>query len=228
MVLLCIYLNILNKLYIRVVIKGGSSLDLHFIWKSIVIVVGGVFILRLAGRKSISQLTVAQTVMMIAVGSLIIQPVSERNIWITMVITFLMVLTLLFIEYIVLKYDALETLIYGKSLMVVENGQINESNLKKLRLTVDMLEVRLRQQNIQNISDLQWATIESNGQLGYMLKPDLQYSTKKDIQMLMTMIQENNSTAPIETTENQPDEAHNLFEEVKNKKHLKKPPEGLR
>ncbi|WP_347552952.1 DUF421 domain-containing protein (plasmid) [Pseudalkalibacillus hwajinpoensis] len=202
-------------------------MDLHFIWKSIVIVVGGVFILRLAGRKSISQLTVAQTVMMIAVGSLIIQPVSERNIWITMVITFLMVLTLLFIEYIVLKYDALETLIYGKSLMVVENGQINESNLKKLRLTVDMLEVRLRQQNIQNISDLQWATIESNGQLGYMLKPNLQYSTKKDIQMLMTMIQ-NNSPAPIETTEDQPDESHNLFEEVKNKKHLKKPPEGLR
>ncbi|MFC7319763.1 DUF421 domain-containing protein [Halobacillus campisalis] len=203
-------------------------MDLHFIWKSIVIVVGGVFILRLAGRKSISQLTVAQTVIMIAVGSLIIQPVSERNIWITMVITFLMVLTLLFIEYIVLKYDVLETLIYGKSLMVVENGLIIESNLRKLRLTVDMLEVRLRQQNIQNISDLQWATIESNGQLGYMLKPDLQYSTKKDIQMLMTMIQENNSPVSTETTEDQPNESYNLFEEVKNEKHLKKPPEGLR
>lgn len=55
--------------------------DLHFIWKAIVIVIGGVLILRLAGRKSISQLTVAQTVMMVAVGSLIIQPVGDRNIW---------------------------------------------------------------------------------------------------------------------------------------------------
>ncbi|PNB50085.1 DUF421 domain-containing protein, partial [Pseudomonas sp. GW456-E7] len=93
---------------------------------------------------SVSQLTVAQTVMMIAVGSLIIQPVGNRNIWITMLITFLMVLTLLFIEYIVLKSDVLETFIYGKSLIVVENGKANERNLKKLRLTVDMLEVRLR------------------------------------------------------------------------------------
>ncbi|MCY8489253.1 hypothetical protein [Bacillus atrophaeus] len=83
--------------------------------------------MRLAGRKSISQLTVAQTVMMIAVGSLIIQPVGDRNIWITMVITFLMVITLLFIEYIALKYNVLETFVYGKSLLV-ENGQVNESN----------------------------------------------------------------------------------------------------
>ncbi|WP_188379223.1 DUF421 domain-containing protein, partial [Halobacillus andaensis] len=199
-------------------------MDLHFIWKSIVIVIGGVLLLRLAGRKSISQLTVAQTVMMIAVGSLIIQPVSDRNVWITMVITFLLVLLLIFIEYIVLKYDALETLIYGKSLMVVENGKINERNLKKLRLTVDMLEVRLRQQNIQNISDLQWATIEPNGQLGYMLKPDHQYSTKKDIQMLMSMIQSNQSTVNNETQVNQPGGSDNLFKEVKNKKHIEEPP----
>jgi hypothetical protein len=52
--------------------RNHFFLDLNFIWKAVVIVLGGVMILRLAGRKSISQLTVAQTVMMIAVGSLII------------------------------------------------------------------------------------------------------------------------------------------------------------
>ncbi|MGY3715565.1 hypothetical protein ACWE42_08590 [Sutcliffiella cohnii] len=62
-------------------------MDLHFIWKSFVIVFGGILILRLADRKSISQLTVAQTVLMVAVGSLIIQPVGDRSIWITMLIT---------------------------------------------------------------------------------------------------------------------------------------------
>ncbi|MTT30604.1 DUF421 domain-containing protein [Terrilactibacillus sp. BCM23-1] len=204
-------------------------MDLHFIWKVIVIVFGGVLILRLAGRKSISQLTVAQTIMMIAVGSLIIQPVSERNIWITMLITFLMVATLLFIEYITLKYDTLETFIYGKSLLVVENGQLNKRNLKKLRLTVDMLEVRLRQQNIQKFSDLQWATIESNGQLGYMLKPEKQYATKEDILMLKSLIQLNQSNPSIETTATQTTGSDNLFTEVKkNKKHVDEHPEFLK
>lgn len=203
-------------------------LNLHFIWKAIVIVIGGVLILRLAGRKSISQLTVAQTVMMIAVGSLIIQPVSDRNIWITMVITFLMVISLILIEYIVLKSDAIETFIYGKSVLVVENGQINESNLKKLRLTIDMLEVRLRQQNIQQISDLQWATIESNGQLGYMLKPNKQYSTKDDIQMLKSLIEANQANPPIGTTVTQTSGSDNIFKEVKNKKHIEEPSEHLK
>ncbi|WP_246050090.1 DUF421 domain-containing protein [Aquibacillus sediminis] len=204
-------------------------LDLHFIWKAIIVVLGGVLILRLAGRKSISQLTVAQTVMMIAVGSLIIQPVGDRNIWITMAITFLMVITLLFIEYIVIKSDTIETLIYGKSLLVVEDGQIIESNLKKLRLTVDMLEVRLRQQNIQSISDLQWATIESNGQLGYMLKPDKNYATKEDINMLKSLIELNLSNLPTETeaTKNQTTGSDDIFNEIKNRKHKQKPKEYL-
>ncbi len=202
-------------------------LDLHFIWKAIVVVIGGILILRLAGRKSISQLTVAQTVMMIAVGSLIIQPVGDRNIWITMVITFLMVATLIVIEYIVLKSNALETLIYGKGLVVVENGQINETNLKKLRLTVDMLEVRMRQQNIQHFTDLQWATIESNGQLGYMLKSDKQYATKADIQMLKALIESNQSTPPNETLKTKTSVSDNIFTEVKDRKHKEKPKEHL-
>nr|WP_246880076.1 YetF domain-containing protein [Bacillus suaedae] len=165
--------------------------------------------------------------MMIAVGSLIIQPVGDRNIWITMIITFLMVITLLFIESIALKYDALETFIYGKSLIVVENGQVNESNLKKLRLTVDMLEVRMRQQNIQHFSDLQWATIEANGQLGFMLKPDKQYATKEDILMIKSLIE---STQPLphnEPSKPQTTMADTIFTEVKNRKHKEKPKDGL-
>jgi uncharacterized membrane protein YcaP (DUF421 family) len=203
-------------------------LDLHFIWKAIVIVFGGVLILRLAGRKSISQLTVAQTVMMIAVGSLIIQPVGNRNIWITLMITLLLVLTLLFIEYIVLKNDKLEQFFYSKSVLVVENGQINVEELKKLRLTVDMLEVRLRQESIQKISDLQWATIESNGQLGYLLKPEKQPATKEDIQILISMIQAANPNIPTKTLETGSSMSRNLFTEVLHNEHEEQPQDHLK
>lgn len=192
------------------------------------IVFGGILILRLAGRKSISQLTVAQTVMMIAVGSLIIQPVSERNIWITMVITFLLVITLLLIEYLVLKFDPLERFFYGQSIIVVEDGKMNERNLKKLRLTVDMLEVRLRQQGVQKISDLQWATIESNGQLGYMLKPEKQYATKEDINMLISLFRANVNPSLPSNLSASSNQTSTLFSEIKNNEHDKEPPEHLK
>lgn len=209
---------------IGMILGGGVIVDLHFIWKSIVIVFGGVLILRLAGRKSISQLTVAQTVMMVAVGSLIIQPVSDRSIWLTMIITLLLVLILIFIEYIVLWSDKLERFFYSKSVIVVENGTINEANLKKLRLTVDMLEVRLRQQGIQNINDLQWATIESNGQLGYLLKPSKQYATKEDINLILSILQGNTHQHTVTTST----EESNLFTEVKKEKHRITIPEHLK
>jgi uncharacterized membrane protein YcaP (DUF421 family) len=204
------------------------EVDLHFIWKSVVIVIGGILILRLAGRKSISQLTVAQTVLMVAVGSLIIQPVSERNIWVTMLITFLLVVTLLIVEYVVVRFDALEKFFYGQSVIVVEDGQLHEANLKKLRLTVDMLEVRLRQQGVQKINDLQWATIESNGQLGYLLKPEKQNATKEDIQNLITLIQNFLPDSEKQNLSSQTSIIDNLFLEVKNNEHMQDPPQHLK
>ncbi len=194
-------------------------MDYNFIWKALVISFGGVLILRLAGRKSISQLTVAQTTLMIAVGSLIIQPVGDRNIWITMIVTLIMVFALVFIEYMAVKYDNIEKFFYGNAKIVVENGNINVEALKKLRLTVDMLELRIRQQGIQNISDLQWATIESNGQLGYMLKPEKQYATKQDIQFIISLIQQNNNNKYIQNSVIESNEGLNLFTEVKKKCH---------
>lgn len=206
------------------------EVDLNFIWKSVVIVFGGALILRLAGRKSISQLTVAQTVLMIAVGSLIIQPVSDRNIWITMIITFLLVLILILIEYAAMRFDILESFFYGKSVLVIEKGQIIESNLKKLRLTVDMLELRLRQQGIQQYSDVELATIESNGQLGYLLKQNKQVATKEDIERLMVLIQSSlNNTGIHKDQVNAIQEATpNLFDEVKEGTHKVVPPSNLK
>ncbi|WP_069997674.1 DUF421 domain-containing protein [Cellulosilyticum sp. I15G10I2] len=192
-------------------------MDLDFIWKALVISFGGVLILRIAGRKSISQLTVAQTTMMIAVGSLIIQPVSDKNIWITMIITLILVLALIFIEFIVMKSQNIEKFFYGSAKIVVENGNINVETLKKLRLTVDMLELRIRQQGIQNISDIEWATIESNGQLGYMLKPEKQFATKQDIQFIISLIQENIDNNSIRNSSIELGEDFNLFTEVKKK-----------
>lgn len=195
--------------------KEDPNLDFNFIWKALVIAFGGVLILRIAGRKSISQLTVAQTTMMVAVGSLIIQPVSERNIWITMVITLILVLTLIFIEYIAMRSNNIEKFFYGSAKIVVENGVINVKALKKLRLTVDMLELRVRQQGVQNISDLQWATIECNGQLGYMLKPEKQFATKEDIQFIVSLIQENFENINTRNSIIESGEGFNLFTEVK-------------
>lgn len=186
-------------------------MDLNLIWQTILIFIVGTIYLRISGRKTISQMTIPQTVILIAIGTLLIQPVSGRGLWVTFGIAGILVLSLLLTEYIQLKFDKAETAISGKAVPVIQNGILMENNLNKLRLTVDKLEERLRQVGVTTIHDIQYATIESNGQLGYTLKPEKQPATKEDIQKLIKLFQ---SRELLNSNKNSTD---NIFTETLNK-----------
>ncbi|WP_461180822.1 DUF421 domain-containing protein [Virgibacillus kimchii] len=205
-------------------------MEFSWIWKSVLIVLGGTFLLRLAGRKSISQMTLAQTVIMIGIGSLLIQPLAGRNIWVTLAVGFMLILTLIVIEYVQIRFNIFETLITGSAKVIIENGKLNEKNLRKMRLTVDQLETNLRQQNVSKISDVQWCTLEPNGQIGYTLKPQAQPVTKEDFQRFTEEMNRrlDQITPPSRSTSlPQPDNEKNIFTEVKQTQHTAPPPEHL-
>ncbi|SHG01183.1 DUF421 domain-containing protein [Ornithinibacillus halophilus] len=216
-------------------------MDWSFIWKAIVVVVAGTILLRMAGRKSISQMTLPQTVIMIGIGSLLIQPVAGENIWRTVGAGAVLILTLIVIEYSQIKGNFFEKFISGSSKVLVENGKINETNLKKVRLTVDQLEGNLRQQNVTNLKDIQYATLEPNGQLGFTLKPEAQPVTKKEFKQLVdllqqTMIQSNPNiniqqlSEQVQDIKKQLEEQQvndTIFTEVVNKGHDKQVPKHL-
>lgn len=165
-------------------------MDLDSIWKAVLIIVSGIVLLHISGRKSISQMTVGQTVLMIAVGTLLIQPVASKNLWHTLLLSFILVLTLFSFELIALKWDFFERILRGRSKVIIENGGLNITTMKKLRLTVDELEMHLRQNSIENIEDVKWATIEMSGQLGYILVNQKQPATKEDIARLQFTLDE--------------------------------------
>lgn len=159
-------------------------MEFDWIWNSILVVIGGTLLLRIAGRKSISQMTLAQVVIMIGIGSLLIEPVSGESIWTTLAVGLILVLTLVVMEYAQMKSDKFEKFITGQSKIIIEDGKLNEQNLRKLRFTVDQLEMKLRQHNVAVISDVRWATLEPNGQVGYELKEEAQPVTKKEFLQL--------------------------------------------
>ncbi|MFD5852718.1 DUF421 domain-containing protein [Cytobacillus pseudoceanisediminis] len=165
-------------------------MEFDWIWNSILVVIGGTLLLRIAGRKSISQMTLAQVVIMIGIGSLLIEPVSGESIWTTLAVGLILVLTLVIMEYAQMKSDKFEKFITGQSKIIIEDGKLNEQNLRKLRFTVDQLEMKLRQHNVAVISDVRWATLEANGQVGYELKEEAQPVTKKEFLQLQADVQQ--------------------------------------
>ncbi|MBE7099234.1 DUF421 domain-containing protein [Bacillus cereus] len=158
---------------------------MNFIWESFILILSGILLLRVAGRKSISQMTLAQTVVMISIGTIIVQPIVEKSVLKAIVSALIFVISVVIIEYLQLKSNAFEKFITGKSKIVIENGILNVSNLKKMRLTVDQLEMRLRNQGILRIGDVKTATLEPNGQLGYELKEDAKPLTVGDLKRLI-------------------------------------------
>ncbi|MFP3389503.1 DUF421 domain-containing protein [Brevibacillus sp. SIMBA_040] len=159
------------------------------IWQSVGVIVLGTLLLRIAGRKSISQMTMAQVIVMIGLGTLIIQPITGNGYWPTFLLAAVLVIVMILMEYLEIKSNGFETFITGKAVIVIEDGQLLEGNMRKLRLTADKLEMRLRQAGISTISDVEWATIEVSGNLGYQLKLEKQPATKEDIQRLIDILE---------------------------------------
>ncbi|WP_422659825.1 DUF421 domain-containing protein [Paenibacillus sp. EC2-1] len=191
------------------------------IWKSLSLVIFGMLILRLSGRKSISQMTVPTTIAMISIGTIIVQPIAEENIFLTLIAAVIFISVLIFVEYIQVKWNFFEKLITGPAIIVIEDGQLVVGNLKKLRLTVDGLEMKLRQQGISNLKDIKTATIESNGQLGYELRDSAKPVTLQQLEQLFTKYI-NHTDGPVYTSNSESESDRiNLFDEIKvGKEHV--------
>ena len=185
-------------------------MNLHILWEAVVVVLTAMLLLRISGRKSIAQMSVPTTIIMISIGAIIVQPIIEDSVLNTILAVTVFIITLIVIEYLQLKFNRLEKLFTGKAKIVINNGQIVHSNLKKMRITIDKLEMQLRINGISNISDVKNGTIEPNGQFGYELMPDAKPLTVGEFKKLMGM--------PL--NQEQPLTDGTLFYEVKQEEHL--------
>lgn len=183
---------------------------MNFIFHSLILILAGILLLRIAGRKSISQMTLAQTIVMISIGTIIVAPIVGKDMFKTISAAVIFVITVVILEVLQLKSNVIEKFITGKSIIVVDNGVLNIKNLKKLRLTVDQLEMRIRNEGISKIEDIKTATIEPNGLLGYELKNDAKPLTIGEFRKIM-------ESFGFKMNMNENENSSTIFNEIKEK-----------
>ena len=155
-------------------------------------------------------MTLAQTVVMISIGTIIVQPIVEKSVTKAIVSACIFVISVVILEYIQLKSNSFEKFITGKSKVVISDGILDVASLKKLRLTVDQLEMKLRNKGISKIEDVKTATIEPDGQLGFELKEDAKPLTVGEFKMLM-----NNYFSELPPVSPKANDDKNIFDEIK-------------
>jgi len=138
---------------------------------------------RLMGKKQISQLTFFHYVTGITIGSIAAEIAGQHETpFIDGLIAMIWwaALTLL-MSYIALKSKKARVLLDDQPTIVMFEGKIIEGAMKKSRLHLNDLNMMLREQSIFSIKDVQYAILETNGNLSVLKKAGQEPATKKDV-----------------------------------------------
>ena len=140
-------------------------------------------VMRLMGKREIGQLQPFELAISIMIAALAATPLTESGIPITngiMPILGLLVMHLI-ISMINIKSTKAREIICGKPSLLIFRGKIDQKVLKKERFTINELEERLRDNNIFNIGDVEYAILETSGQVTVIPKPNKKPVTPEDL-----------------------------------------------
>lgn len=142
-------------------------------------------ITRLLGKQTIAQMTYHDFVAAITLGALTANLAFNVQMkignMITVILTFGGIAFLLMI--LSLKNRTLRKWFSGQPTVIIQNGKILEENMRKLKLSLDTLNQELRERNIYNIEEVQFAVLELNGEISILRKPEYLPVTRKDLKL---------------------------------------------
>ncbi len=141
--------------------------------RSIVLYVIVLVVMRLMGKREIGQLQPFELVISIMIADLASIPMSELGIPIfNGIIPILGLLAMhLVISFFNMKFVKFREITCGKPSILIFRGKIDEQVLIKERFTLNELQERMRENNVFNIGDIEYAILETNGNISIILKP---------------------------------------------------------
>ena len=151
-------------------------------FRAIVLYIIVLIVMRLMGKREIGQMQPFELAISIMIADLAATPMAETGIPITngiMPILGLLVMHLV-ISMINLKSTKAREIICGKPSILIFRGKVDEKVLKRERFTINELEERLRDNNIFNIGDVEYAVLETSGQVTVIPKPNKRPTTPED------------------------------------------------
>ena len=140
--------------------------------------------LRLMGKRQIGELEPSELVLALLISDLAAVPMQDFGI--PLLNGVIPILTLLSISMIIsvlnLKSIRFRKLICGSPTIVIREGHILQEEMRRTRFTVDELIEDLRQQGVVDLATVEFAVLETNGQLSVLLYPEHQPITPKTAQ----------------------------------------------
>ena len=141
-----------------------------------------IVVIRMMGKRQIGQMEPSEFVVTMLVANLASIPMQEEGLPLfTGLVPIVTVLAMeLILSYLSMKSMAVRKLLCGKPVILIDNGTILMENLRRTRVTLDELTGHLRQKDVLDIQTVQYAILETNGNLSVFPYPSEQPATARD------------------------------------------------
>lgn len=138
--------------------------------------------MRLMGKRQLGELQPGELVITLLVSEIATTPIVDNTLPLLNSLIPLMLLVGFEIVTSVIEMKSVKFRYFvdGKPITVIKNGELQQKMLKKLRFTVNDILAALRQKDVFDIEDVQYAVVETNGTLSVLLKPEKRNSTPKN------------------------------------------------
>lgn len=140
-------------------------------------------VMRIMGKRQIGQLQPFELVIMVMLAGLAVIPMENTGVPLTNGLV--PILTLLAAEYIAsflsLKSEEVRKILCGKPSILINRGKIVEQELQRLRINLNDLLEQLRIKNMPNISEVEFAILETSGSLSIIPKSQKRPLTPNDL-----------------------------------------------
>ena len=127
---------------------------------------------RSIGKRQLAELSAFQLILLVTIGDLVQQGVTQADESVTGALTVIATFSALtvLVGYISFKVRRVRLALEGEPIVLVEDGRPVERNLRRERLTVEEIEAEARLQQIPSLDDVQWAVLETGGQISCIPK----------------------------------------------------------
>ena len=151
--------------------------------RSLILYILVIFAVRLMGKRQLGELQPSELVITILVSNIATLPLEDTDIPIIVGVTPILSLVCyeVIVSWLILGMPFLRKIISGSPKIIISNGKINRRVLRELRFSVDDLMTAMRGEQIFDLSEVQYAIVETTGSVSIMKKQGKDTPTREDL-----------------------------------------------
>jgi uncharacterized membrane protein YcaP (DUF421 family) len=127
---------------------------------------------RVIGKRELSSLQPFDLILLIILGDAVQQGLTQDDYSLTGVLLVVGTIAVLqvCVSWLTYRYPRMRPIVEGEPIIVLQDGEPIERNLKRERLTVEEIADEARKQSIAHLSEVRFAVLETSGQISFIKK----------------------------------------------------------